>query len=484
MNLTELKAKLKGKEAQQSALRNEAKAILDKYPGDAAMSVEDLKTITAKHDEAGKFTAEIAALQNAIAHEEGLEIPNPRKGVALNGELDSTAEDFQSFAAKIRGVYGKPKFIQGDGTTQGATKMAHRFGTWLAAQCVRGTPGQKGFSWARNRCKELFGANAVHQEDGMTSGGNLVPPEFIWELINLKETFGKFRQNTRVVPMSEDTLQWPRRSGGLGYYWVGEGGQGTTSTMVIDMVKLVAKKLMILAVTTRELSEDAAMSIGDILMAEAAYQMSSAEDDAGFLGDGTSTYGGITGIGNKLLALSGTIANISGLQVATGTGYATSYGATVLADFQKVIGLLPLYADGPACKWYMNRSYYFSVAQVLAAAAGGTTWTEIINGHRVPMFLGYPVEFVQKMPKSPAVSQVTAIFGNLPLGSKMGDRRQYEIAESEDATIDGVNLFTNDMRAFRATQRIDINIHDVGNASGTASSRQAGPIVAMITAAS
>jgi hypothetical protein len=36
----------------------------------------------------------------------------------------------------------------------------------------------------------------------------------------------------------------------------------------------------------------------------------------------------------------------------------------------------------------------------------------------------------------------------------------------------------------RGTQRYDINVHDVGNASATASLRQPGPIVGLITAAS
>ena len=44
--------------------------------------------------------------------------------------------------------------------------------------------------------------------------------------------------------------------------------------------------------------------------------------------------------------------------------------------------------------------------------------------------------------------------------------------------------FANDEMWIRGTERFDINVHDVGNASGTAGLRQAGPVVALITGAS
>jgi HK97 family phage major capsid protein len=82
------------------------------------------------------------------------------------------------------------------------------------------------------------------------------------------------------------------------------------------------------------------------------------------------------------------------------------------------------------------------------------------------------------MPKSPAVSQVCALLGDLSLAASFGSRRDTNIAVSEHSR------FANDEIEIKGTERFDINVHDVGNASATAGSRVEGPIVGLITAAS
>jgi HK97 family phage major capsid protein len=118
--------------------------------------------------------------------------------------------------------------------------------------------------------------------------------------------------------------------------------------------------------------------------------------------------------------------------------------------------------------------------QRLELAAGGVTAMEIANGDRRPrpLFLGYPVNFTQVMPRTEANSQVCALLGDLSMGSVMGDRRQRTLF------TDPYSLANYDQIQVRGTERVDINIHDVGNASATAGLRQPGPIVGLITAAS
>ena len=107
----------------------------------------------------------------------------------------------------------------------------------------------------------------------------------------------------------------------------------------------------------------------------------------------------------------------------------------------------------------------------LQTAAGGNTVVDLANGG-TPRFLGYPVELVQVMPTTTANSQVACLFGDLRLGSMLGDRRSLTLALSSDYK------FAEDQLAIRGTQRIDINIHDVG------STATAGPIVALTMKAS
>lgn len=378
-----------------------------------------------------------------------------------------------------------------------AEQKAYRFGQWLLATCGESRKAQRycvenGIQLATvdkdNRVMRFDRSNLdqfAHVEAINTSGGYLVVPEFENDLIILREKFGKFRPNSKRVTMGSDTKSIPRRTGGLTAYFTGEAGAATESTMGWDRVTLTAKKPMVYSLYSTELDEDSIVDIGNELAGEMAYAFSQKEDDCGFNGDGSSPYGGITGVRTALLNLSGTIANIAGLVVATGTGYATTYGATVLSDFTAVKGKLPQYAAEAqgGCKWYCHKSYYHNTMERLALAAGGVPAAEVVAGAQSQTpdqarFLGYPVEFCQIFPSNPAVSQVVALFGNLGLASKFGDRRMTTIAVSEHVA------FANDEIAIRGTERFDIVVHDIGNASATAALRVPGPIVGLITAAS
>ena len=188
----------------------------------------------------------------------------------------------------------------------------------------------------------------TQRENINTSSGFLVPDEFQNDLIDLREKFGVFRQNAKIVPMASDTRSDPRRVNGVTAYFVGESTAAQTSDKSWDRVRMTAKKLMVLTKYSNELNEDAVLNIGDDLAGEIAYAFALKEDQCGFTGDGTSTYGGIVGVTNALLnVFPGTPANVSGLVTASGTGYASGYGSIALSDFNRVVGSLPEYADVP-----------------------------------------------------------------------------------------------------------------------------------------
>ncbi|HMS10339.1 MAG TPA: phage major capsid protein, partial [Pyrinomonadaceae bacterium] len=106
------------------------------------------------------------------------------------------------------------------------------------------------------------------------------------------------------------------------------------------------------------------------------------------------------------------------------------------------------------------------------ASGNGVTATEIEDA-RNRRFLGYPVVFSQVMPSTEANSQVCAVFGDLSLGARLGDRRAFTTA------IDDSILFRKDALLFRATARFDINVR-----YGVGDTTKAGPIVGLITAGS
>jgi HK97 family phage major capsid protein len=244
-----------------------------------------------------------------------------------------------------------------------------------------------------------------------------------------------------------------------------------------DSIALSAKKLGALLLMTGEISEDAIINLGDEVAHEVAWAFAVREDQCGFIGDGTSTYKGMVGVVNSLTALSTTVANIAGLTVATGAGYATNYNSMILGDLHRTLAKLPAYADNPSTGWFMHRNFYYGVASGLMSAEGQTAQREPVEPYR-PLLLGIPVNFVQVMPYVSAVNQVVALVGDMTKAATFGDRRQVRLFR------DPYSLSTSDQVRLIGFERFDINVTDVGNASATAADRVPGPVVGLITAAS
>ncbi len=353
---------------------------------------------------------------------------------------------------------------------------AYRFGKWCLANVAKSIHAfADEFPAARKYCEEHGLRHKLHETATNTAGGYMVPEEFGTDLIDLREQYGVARQVLKIRPMSSDTRTDPRRAGGLTAHFVGEGSAGTESTKKWDQIRLIAKDLMVLSRYTAQLSEDAVINIGDDLAGEIAYAFSEKEDSCAFKGDGTSTYGGITGIPQRLEDING-VDDGGGIVL----GANNEWSGLTLANFNKVVGILPQYADSQNVVWVCHRTFYYSVMEKLLLAAGGTPATEIREGQRQPrpLFQVYPVVFLQIMPSSEENSQIPVLFGDFSLAASFGDRSQDSIMFSEHATVDGESVFERNQIAIRGTERFDINVHDVGTATA------AGPVVGLITAAS
>lgn len=293
-----------------------------------------------------------------------------------------------------------------------------------------------------------------------TKGGFLVPEPLEATIIELREQYGIFAADAQPWSMASGVDQVPKLTGEVTTYYVGEGTAPTASDVALGLVRLEAKKLATLSAVNNELNEDSILSVAEMLSRSIAQQMSYAEDNAGFNGDGTSTYGGIVGLKSALLA--GSVHDA----LAGNVGFTTFD----LADFEAVVGKLKMYA-GIMPKWYISQTGWANSMQRLMDAAGGTGGFDIAAG--MPRnFLGYPVRIAQACPQASAVSTILAYFGDLRMGAILGRRRGLTV--KADASF----YFTSDQLAILATQRYDINVHDVGTASA------AGSIIALKTPAS
>jgi HK97 family phage major capsid protein len=320
---------------------------------------------------------------------------------------------------------------------------AYNAGQWIRARFTGAADAQ------RYCLRHGLVENAMTTWDN-TAGGFIVPEPMENTVVALREQYGTIRRNAQNVTLGNGRLSVPRVNTEITSYYVAENSTITPSDPALNQVTLDAKKLAALTTMSSELSEDSVVSIAELLSRSIAYSFALAEDQAGFLGDGTSTYGGIVGLAGAIQAGSR----------YTATSRAT-FGALNIGDFESVAGQAKVF--GPNRKWYISNVGYYASMQRLMDAVGGVTMSELANGVRQPSFLGYPVEISQVLESrtSGTSGGVACYFGDLSAGAYIGTRRGLQLA------LDSSRYFEMDMLALRATQRYDIVIHDRGTASAS-----------------
>jgi HK97 family phage major capsid protein len=448
MNLKKLIA---AKRAEITNLVNEVEAISALLESEKRVETAEekarLEAITAKGGLLETLGNEVASMeQRAAIMDRAAAQMAPRLQEQIDGA--DSIEPVIRVPARARGGNRLTAFKGAN-----AEADAYASGRFLMATIGNHSPSQQ---WCR---EHGLVTNAMGENNDLL-GGVLVIPQFETAIINLKESFGVFGQYVRNVPMTSDQWIGPRRLSGLTAYAVTEAQEITASDATMNQVSLTAKKWGTLTRISSELSEDAIIAVADFLANEIAYAHAVKEDQAGFLGDGTTTHNGIMGLANALLA--GSISTAAAGQI-------TAAGLTI-AVFQDAIAKIPQF-PGIMPRWYVHSAVYWNVMARLQLAAGGNNVTDLGNGP-VMQFMGYPVTFAQCLPATIAASTKFAYFGDLSMSATKGNRRGVTIA------ADSSRYFEFDQTAIRSTLRYDIAVHERGTAS------VAGPVVQLATPAS
>jgi HK97 family phage major capsid protein len=234
---------------------------------------------------------------------------------------------------------------------------------------------------------------------------------------------------------------------------------------------LTAKKMTALAKYSTELAEDAIINIADDLAYEIGYAFAKAEDEAGFIGTGTSTYGGIVGVSAALTnKFTSTTTTSNGVVIGSGNLMSEITAGDLLAVMQR----LPQWAAEDGCAWFCSRFACWGVFHRLATTvAAGMAQTPATLTSPLPMqYGGFPIVIAQAMPASDTNSQIICFLGNLNKGATMGVRRDIVISVTDQV------YWANDQFGIKGSQRIDINVHDVGDGTN------AGAVVGLRAAAS
>ena len=309
---------------------------------------------------------------------------------------------------------------------------------------------QKAAQW----CEESGIPVTRAASEGINSaGGSLVPSEFLSLLYSVLELRGAIRATAEIVPIGRDVATATKVLTGWTAYFVGEGTAPTQSQPGLSALNFVAKKLATYTIVSSELEEDALIDIGDLLMTLAAYAFASKEDDCAFNGDATSTYGGVSGICPMLLDGSHNAG-----KVTAASGHDT-FLEIDQNDLTNLIGKVPAYALVDA-GWFVSQMGYATALCRIAGDMGGITIQETATGRRLPHIMGFPVYLTQVLPQvtTDLSGQVMLLFGDMRKAVTLADRRQPTIARADQA-----QTFIQDQVQFRVTERIDINVQDLGD---------------------
>lgn len=436
---------LKALKEERVALLSRAKAIADlAQTENRELSTEETGEVDrilgrGTKGDANYLAGEIDKCDEAIARAEKIE--------ARSKELALRAADRQIIEAQpnVRTVLD----MQRHGPLKGfdSKQAAYNAGAWFAAQFL-GNP----------KCTQHCRDQGITVYDAMsggtnTAGGYLVPEEMESAVIRHVEEYGVFRRNCRNITMTSDTLNFARRTAGVTAYYVAEVPSSITeSSPTVGLAQLVAKVLAVRTLVSVDLADDSIVDLGNWIATEIGTAIANAEDSAGFLGDGSSTYGGIQGL-KTILGTS----TYSASKYTAITGN-TAFSTLDAEDFEAMVGKLPMWALNGA-KWYISQAGFWNSMARLQVAAGGNTTADFGRGPTL-QFMGFPVEISQVMNSTTGAQTSTdglVYFGNLGMGATMGTRRGITTQVLRELYAGTRQI------GFIAFQRFDINYHERGD---------------------
>lgn len=447
-------------------LQEERDELLDKAQAISNLAEKESRELTA--EESAEWTklmdaetGEVAATQAAL--DKAIKLENERKALALARSRSNesafggaTIEDGAKPAAPVfsaRHLVAPLKAFKDP-------KEALACGYWLRAM-VANSRGRRDEHAEAVVAKRGWDIRATQTEGSGTAGGYLVPDPLEAAFIEYRNQAGIMRGLADIHVMTADTLNVPKLTSGHSVKYPGEAGAITASDEAWGQVSFSAVKRAILSYVSMELADDAIINIMDQAVSRMAYEFAYQEDNEALNGDGTSTYGGETGI----LSAIGS-AGVS--QAATGHNLWSEIDA---ADISAWFAKLPSKHSNGQKAIVCSQAFYYAVLHRLMVSAGGNDFASLRGAAGGMEFYGTPVYMTDRMPTSEANATVCALYGNFAEAIALGNRSGLEFAVSDQYA------FNQGLLAIRGVTRYDWNAHNVGDSSN------AGAVVALKTAA-
>jgi HK97 family phage major capsid protein len=431
-------------------IKKESREVADKIDNLRAVESDDAAVVEQRDADLGELMTRAEELEAAA--EKAAKVAEARQ------KLDAIVNRCSALDApvtrEVREV-AKPRAIQYGGRLRyfHDAEQAYRCGQFIAGYVL-------GDASAREWCERNDVYTRAMGGAQATKGDAFVDNVLSETLIRNVEEKNEVYNEMQRFPMVSDTLLVPKRTGGFSGNWVAENAEITTSDATATQVQLVASKYAVGVRVANELLADSVINLSEMVVQEFTTAYTAALTEAVVNGDGSSSYGSITGI---LDSTGGILAAGS-----AGTIHTTDVGNNLptevtVDDFTALLAMTPRYALDNA-KFICSPYVYHQVMQRLDLAQGVSS-LQVGAG---ASFLGYQVVLSQAMPGSSAgAGDVIALFGDFSRAGAFGLRRDFEITSSTDRYIEyGQTALFGSLRA-------TAKWHDLGGAS------TAGPVVGL-----
>ena len=306
-----------------------------------------------------------------------------------------------------------------------------------------------------DRLQKVYKAtkSALAEASG-TTGGDLVPPEYLNRLMELAAEDAIVRPRAEIIPMNTRTIEFPMLDqttvqatgvtpyfGGIVANWTGESKSRAETEPAFKSIELVAHELAAISNVSRILMMDSIISVDKMLTTNFAKAIGWYEDFAFLQGDGLAKPKGVL---NSPATIG--VTRVWSTNGNTGNKFQLADVATMYSK------LLPGSVKS-AC-WVMSQTVLPYLIQ-LADSSGRTIYmpnpTYNTDGgtitKSVPMtLLGLPVLFTEKLPAYGTTGDVMLCdFSKYVIG----ERGSVEIASSDQY------LFGTNQIAWRLLHRVD-----------------------------
>jgi len=271
-------------------------------------------------------------------------------------------------------------------------------------------------------------------------GGYLVPTEYYEEIMKIDCEYGIARRDCRIIPMNRLSIDIPTLLTRPTAYWIGEGEQKVESKPTFSKVTLTAVKLICLIVMSDELLADATPPIMQFIIELVRNVIAMNEDDALFNGNGGAGIAGTLSCGTQV----------------TMDKNRQAFSQIHTDDILKLVNAVVCGARKGG-KFYFNYNT-LTWLRTLKTTTGAYILNESPVAGQPPTLWNFPYETSDVMPADADSLPNTPfiVFGDFKKTVALGDRQTLVTSLSNEATIDGTNLFEYDMTAIRFVERLDI----------------------------